>query len=433
LKSNVFIRPIEDDDLTDCVRDCFDQFGGVKSICKGNVFIKFNGTGPDPNIITDREVILSTVKVVKEVINPENIYVMENSAVGFCTRLVYEIDNLEKRIEELGAKPLYLDEQESIDIDFNGVALDKPIPVPKILYENLIEHKGENTYINIPKLKSHIMTGVTICIKNHHGLLYDAEKVYNHHLINEKIVETINVFKPDFNIVDATTVINYGPSLHDEKFKLPMGLLFCGTDPVAVDLIGAKLVGIDEIKHVDMAAEMGLGTNNFDEINVIPSKDIIDRYKIQLDHNVLKMPLESPEGIVKIRGIEKCCKTGCLYMESVFAGVDKDFKFRPFVLVFGKGHDTSELDKHSGPFVINGPCAVEELKDYFDDRKKQERIRVFYIDEHADISQIYPAILKAAKLTLADVAGEDAVITPERWLELTKIAYQNNINFLSIV
>ena len=102
MKSNVFIRPIEDDDLTDCVRDCFDQFGGVGSICKGNVFIKFNGTGPDPNIITDREVILSTVKVVKEVINPENIYVMENSAVGFCTRLVYEIDNLEKRIEELG-------------------------------------------------------------------------------------------------------------------------------------------------------------------------------------------------------------------------------------------------------------------------------------------------------------------------------------------
>ena len=145
------------------------------------------------------------------------------------------------------------------------------------------------------------------------------------------------------------------------------------------------------------------------------------------------MPLESPEGIVKIRGIEKCCKTGCLYLESAFAGVDKDFKFRPFVLVFGKGHDTSELDKYSGPFVINGPCAVEELKDYFDDRKKQERIRVFYIDEHADISQIYPAILKAAKLTLADVAGEDPVITPERWLELTKIAYQNNINFLSIV
>lgn len=89
---------------------------------------------------------------------------MENSAVGFCTRLSFEIDNLAKRIEELGAKPLYLEEQEPIDVEFNDIALDKPIPIPKILYENLVEHKGENTYINIPKLKSHIQCGVTICI-----------------------------------------------------------------------------------------------------------------------------------------------------------------------------------------------------------------------------------------------------------------------------
>ncbi|MFX1298555.1 MAG: DUF362 domain-containing protein, partial [Promethearchaeota archaeon] len=210
MKTDVFIRPIEGDDLIDCVRDCFDQFGGVESICKGNVFIKFNGTGPDPEIMTNREVILSTVKVVKEVINPENIYVMENSAVGFCSRLSFEIENLANRIEELGANPLYLDEQESIDINFNGIAFDKPIPIPKILYENLVENKGKNTYINIPKLKTHLMCGVTICIKNSHGLVYDAEKIYNHHLINEKIVEITSIFKPDFNIVDATTVINFG-------------------------------------------------------------------------------------------------------------------------------------------------------------------------------------------------------------------------------
>ncbi len=79
MNSDVYIRPIENDDLSDCVRDCFDQFGGVGSICKGNVYIKFNGTGPIPEIMTDTEVILSTVKVVKETINPDNIYVMEKN------------------------------------------------------------------------------------------------------------------------------------------------------------------------------------------------------------------------------------------------------------------------------------------------------------------------------------------------------------------
>ncbi|MHA2051436.1 MAG: DUF362 domain-containing protein, partial [Promethearchaeota archaeon] len=165
MKSSVFIKPIEGD-MTDCIRECFDNFGGVEAICKGNVFIKFNGTGPDPDVITDREVLLSTVKVVMEKIKPGSIYVMENSAVGFCTRLSFEIDDLGKRLEDLGVTPLYLEEQEPIDVDFKGIALDKPIPIPKILYENLVQHKGENTYINVPKLKAHIQCGVTICIKN---------------------------------------------------------------------------------------------------------------------------------------------------------------------------------------------------------------------------------------------------------------------------
>jgi uncharacterized protein (DUF362 family) len=432
LKSDVFIRPIVNDDLTDCVRDCFNTFGGVESICKGNVFIKFNGTGPDPDIITNREVILSTVKVIKEAINPENIYVMENSAVGFCTRLVYDIDNLGNKIKDLGANPLFLDEQDSVDINFHGVAFDKPIPVPKILYENLVEHKNENTYINIPKLKSHVMCGVTICIKNSHGLVYDAEKIYNHHLINEKIVEITSMFKPDFNIVDATTVLDYGPGpIIDDSFIVPMGILFCGKDPVAVDTVGGKLVGIDDAIHIKMAAEKGLGTNNFDEINVIPSKEIIDQYKIQLGHDLSKIPLKPHESITLFKGKERACKTGCGYCMGGAYMRDKSLKFEPYAIVFGKGHDKTEIDKHSGPFIVAGPCAVSELKDYFKDRKKKERIRVFSINEHADLAQYLKFTIKAGKIKLDDMTA-NLPLTVERWMELMKISYQNGGNFITM-
>ena len=431
LKSDVFIRPIKEDDLTDCVRDCFDQFGGVGSICKGNVFIKFNGTGPDPDIMTDREVILSTVKVVKETINPENIYVMENSAVGFCTRLVFKIEELGKRIEELGAKPLYLDEQESINIDFNGIAFDKPIPVPKILYENLVEHKGENTYINVPILKSHVMCGVTICIKNSHGLVYDAEKIYNHHLINEKIVEITSVFKPDFNIVDATTVLNYGPGpIMDDSFIIPMGVLFSGKDPVAVDTVGSKLVGIDDALHIEMAAEKGLGTNKFDEINVIPSKDLINQYKIQLEHDLSKVPLKPHDSIKLFKGKERACKTGCGFCMAGAYVRDKNLKFDPYAIIFGKGHDINEIDKHPGPFIVAGPCAVAELKDYFKARKKKGRVKVFYIDEHADLAKYLNSTIKAGKIKLDDMTA-GLPFTVERWMELMKVAYQNGGNFIT--
>ena len=429
MTSKVFIKPIAGE-MTDCIRECFDNFGGVGEICKGDVFIKMNGTGPIPEIMTDREVILSTVKVVKEVIEPEHIFVMENSAVGFCTRLSFEIDDLAKKIESLGAKPLYLDEEEPIDVDFKGIALDKPMPIPKILYESLVEHKGENTYINIPKLKSHIQCGVTICIKNQHGLFYDKEKVYNHHLINEKIVDALNVFKPDFNIVDATTVINFGPAKVDDRYVLPMGLLLSGTDLVAVDTIGSKLVGIDDAVHIKMAAEKGFGTNNFDEINVIPSKKLIDQYKIQLEHDVDKIQIPHHPSVTFFRGKEKACKTGCLAFES--SRSDPSQKIRPYALVYGKGHNIKELDKHSGPFIINGPCSISELKEYFDGRQKKEKTKVYYIEEHLDLEKAYKYTMKAGRIKLGDLS-DDMPIQPQRFLELIMESRKNGGNFMSII
>jgi len=429
MTSKVFIKPIAGD-MTDCIRECFDNFGGAGEICKGDVFIKFNGTGPAPEIMTNREVILSTVKVVKEVIDPKHIFVMENSAVGFCTRLAFEIDDLAKNIEKLGAKPLFLDEEESIDVDFKGIALDKPIPMPKILYESLVEHKGENTYINIPKLKSHIQCGVTICIKNQHGLFYDKDKVYNHHLINEKIVDALNVFIPDFNIVDATTVINFGPALINEKCVLPMGLLLSGTDLVAVDTIGSKLIGIDDAVHIKMAAEKGFGTNKLEEINVIPTKDLISQYKIQLEHNVDNIHIPRHPSRTVFRGKEKACKTGCLGFESTRS--DPGQKIRPYAFVLGKGHDTKELDKYPGPFIINGPCAVSELKEYFDERQKKEKMKVYYIEEHVDIEKVYRYTMQAGRIKLADLSN-DVPIQPQRFLELIMESRKNGGNFMSIV
>ena len=329
MKSNVFIKPIKNEPLKDCIKECFENFGGVGAICKGNVFIKFNGTAcHNKHIITDPDIILATVEVVKEMINPQNIYVMENSAVTGFTRLVFEIEDLSKRIKKLGAKPLFLDEQKSVDIDFKGKALDKPIPIPKILYENLIKNKSQNTYINIPKLKSHIQCGVTICIKNQHGLLYDNEKVYNHHLINEKLIDIMSIFKPDFNIVDASSVINFGPSLFDERFVIPMGLLISGTDPVAVDTIGSMLIGIKNVKHIEMAAERGFGTNRIEDIQVLPSKNIIDRYKVQLDHEISNIPLKPKSNTVLIRGKNKPVKQDVQVLNPLWHGFHKSIIIR---------------------------------------------------------------------------------------------------------
>jgi len=179
---------------------------------------------------------------------------------------MFQAGDIGKKIKQAGAEVLYCDEMKAIKIDFNGKVLKKNVPVPKQIYEELVLNKDKNTYINMPILKSHNMCAATICIKNQHGLLYDEEKVFEHQNIDDKILDIMEVFKPDFNIVDATKVVDYGPLCISDDYTREMGLLLGGIDPVAVDTIGAKLIGtFEDAKHISMAAERGFGTNDMNQ------------------------------------------------------------------------------------------------------------------------------------------------------------------------
>ncbi len=403
MKPKVFVTKITKS-LNDSIRDCFDQFGGVDNVIKGEVFIKINAAMPDLTAMTDIDVILETIKVVMEANpKPKKAYVFDSAAVGFPTRMVYMMEDLAKRIKKLGAIPLYLDEQKSVDIDFKGKALDYPIPIPKILYEKLIEHKDENTYINIPRLKTHLHTEFTACIKNQHGLIYDNEKIYKHHLMHEKIIEIYRKFKPDFNIVDATAVTNHGNFAFKDDWFVRFNMLLAGPDAVAVDTVCGKLLCIesDIVKYLRIAGQEGLGVSDYNEIEVLPNKAIIEENKKDLNYLIEKIPVEPAEGVRFIQGQDMCCIPGCRYLEFYTKYLTTGKKCEPLVTIVGKGHDTAALDKYPGPFLVNGPCSISELKDYFDKRKKADKkLKVYYVDEHFGLTESMMGVIKGAKLSM---------------------------------
>jgi len=403
MKATVCVTEIRGN-LREAIRKCFDAFGGIDRICKGEVFIKINALMPDLTAMTDIDVILETVALVKEARpQPKKIYVFDCAAVGFTTRVVYMMGDLAKRIKKLGAIPLYLDEQPSVDLDFQGKALDYPVPIPRILHEKLILHKNENTYINIPKLKCHIQAQMTACLKNQHGLLYNKEKAYNHHMIHEKVVEIYRMFKPDFNLVEATTVTNHGNFAYTPDWAIKYDLLLAGTDAVAVDSVGARLMGFDsrEIGHLKIAHEQGLGTCLYDEIEVIPDRSLVEKKKRNLNNQLAQVPMQASKGVVFIGGKERCCIAGCGYVEFWTKYITTSAKSKPFVAVVGKGHDTAELDKYQGPFFVNGPCAIRELKSYFERRKEKDRkLKVIYVNEHFDLIRSMMGVMKAGQVSM---------------------------------
>ena len=79
----------KEDDLIGAVRTCFDQYGGVDHIVKGKIFIKINATAVNIDAITTPEVIVAIIKVIREAkIKSQNIFIFDNSAFGFPTRVL---------------------------------------------------------------------------------------------------------------------------------------------------------------------------------------------------------------------------------------------------------------------------------------------------------------------------------------------------------
>lgn len=97
--------------------------------------------------------------------------------------------------------------------------------------------------INLPVLKGHPQAGLTCAIKNLKGLLTRADKKKFHKQgLHENLPTLIN-FNPELTLVDATICQDRTGDLKSKKYKF--NLLICGKNPVAIDEICAKLVGID--------------------------------------------------------------------------------------------------------------------------------------------------------------------------------------------
>ena len=161
------------------VDDIFEGLGG-KSLLKSSkdVYIKVNGIDSKPYAYTRPEVVESVINYFNS-IGAHQIYLMENSTQANYTRIVYEVVGYAKLCKRTGAKPIYLDEQKSVTLEFTGKktaahevkGYDKTtFEMPKIIVDKLIHGKKENLYINIPKLKTHSMGVVTLGIKNQWGL-----------------------------------------------------------------------------------------------------------------------------------------------------------------------------------------------------------------------------------------------------------------------
>jgi uncharacterized protein (DUF362 family)/ferredoxin len=115
--------------------------------------------------------------------------------------------------------------------------------------------------LNLPKLKTHFETGMSVCLKNLIGCLIGQEnKKKTHQDLPGNILRLSAALAPGLHIVDGLVAMEgCGPS---RGVPVAGGSLVVGRDPLAVDLACAHMAGIalERIAPLALARRLGLLT-----------------------------------------------------------------------------------------------------------------------------------------------------------------------------
>ncbi len=128
--------------------------------------------------------------------------------------------------------------------------------------------------IGLAPVKDHHRSGASMIMKNWYGLLGGRRNIF-HQEIHTIITELAMMVQPTLVVLDGTWSMQAngptGGALEDLKAT---NTLIAGTDQVAVDTLGATLLGktVKDLPHLQLAADAGAGTTDFRSLNPVEVK-----------------------------------------------------------------------------------------------------------------------------------------------------------------
>lgn len=381
------------------VGEIFDVFGGAGLLrSSGDVYIKPNVVGDNPYSFTRPEVVEAAVRYWLEA-GARAVYVMESCTQGSCTRLVFHTTGYDALCERTGAVPVYLDEGGSVECEFAGRPSSEVDPdgyeltkvrLPQFVHERLVQDRDANLYVNIPKLKTHSMSVVTLGIKNQWGFPIHRHRGLDHNFnLHDKLVDLLGLVQPDVTLIEGVEGTIYGhypaQALVDRCVR-PFRVLIGGRNVFATDVVGARVFGkrIEDVPHLAIAAERGLGDGiegpgdiriegdceGYDDL------DLLDEWEAHGGVYPDDLAPEFPEDVRIVYGTERACREGCVNNSlNTLQLMHLDGGGRGgWTLVLGKGFDDGVVVGIEGPVLLVGPCAVEEIGDRLIERLGSKRV-----------------------------------------------------------
>ncbi|WP_027717953.1 DUF362 domain-containing protein [Desulfovirgula thermocuniculi] len=257
---------VEGDNYEELLEKGLEAMGGIaRFVQKGNlVVLKPNFSvprAPEEACTTSPRLVAALVKKCLEA-GAREVRVIDHPFFNGETCL--EKTGMRRAVREAGGKVYVLDalnDRYYTRVEIGGQAL-REVHFSRDVLE-------ADVFINMPILKHHVATKLTMGLKNMMGLVWDRG-VFHARGLHRPIAELAAFKKPHLIVMDAVRgITSNGPTGPGpiREFRR----LILGTDPVAVDAYGARLFGLDpaEIEHLRLAAGMGLGQMDLSKLHTV--------------------------------------------------------------------------------------------------------------------------------------------------------------------
>jgi uncharacterized protein (DUF362 family) len=284
-------------------RSLVDGLGGLNDLVRTGmrVGIKVNLTGgpfmdspdkpPANELYATNPAVVGAICAWLKDAGAETIYIMD----GIADESAWEKWGYAAMAEPFGARLINLSQPKP----YSAFGVFRTGPGARIYKEFLLSQvlKEMELFLSVAKLKVHSVMGVTLSLKNLIGLtplyeymLRDTDNartaLHGDHTYDQRlpgVILDLNRAVPvDLAVIDGVLTCEGGAGPWDKTLtQVKAGVLAAGRDPVAVDAVGAALMGFDPeaasrslpFTHTDnylaQARELGLGTNRLKEIPVV--------------------------------------------------------------------------------------------------------------------------------------------------------------------
>jgi len=265
-------REYELDATQAAIRRAVDLLGGMSAFVQPGqrVLLKPNlvrAMSPERAVTTHPTVVAAVARLVVEA--GGRPLIVDSPGGPYATlalKVAYRKTEMTWAAEVSGAE-LYLDAESAQVPHSEGQVLHRLDVIQPLLDADAI--------INLPKLKTHNLAGLTLSVKNLFGLVPGALKISYHAKLQERerlcaaFLDILTYARPALNIMDAVVGMEgEGPSGGDPR---SIGAILASADALALDAVAASLVGYAplDVLTTRVAAARGLTSGRLEDLELL--------------------------------------------------------------------------------------------------------------------------------------------------------------------